>query len=476
LIQSIFDQSLHICFFESLSIFADTIFNASEGFKGRTFDNQTTVHPFGLALLLLACILILTCHTKHVFLPFIVMACFVSSAQRIVIGGIDFDFNRILLITGLFRVFFRREYVGVRLHSLDYLILLWGLCRFACTNILWMDTGKFIWSAGQLLDITGGYILFRFFIKSIDDVRHLATYFAWCSLPVALFFIIEFSTTRNFFAVFGGVPETTVMREGKLRCQGAFPHPIVAGSFWAAIFPLFIGLMRCGRAKIFLGGIGAIASLIIIYTCTSSTPVFGLLAGFVGLSFWLVRSAVIPTVLFVFMLVPILHLMMKAPVWHLISRISAVGGSTGYHRFNLIDQFINRFGEWALFGTKSTLHWGHFLFDVANQYVFQGVTGGVCTLGLFIASLVAAFVGIGKILSRLNDQVENSFLVWCLGCSLFTHCACFIGISYFGQITQLLNLHLAIIAGLVSIVYFAGTENDSMSDGDYFDPIELSDA
>jgi hypothetical protein len=440
---------------QQLSLFADTIFTAQEGIKGRSFDNLTTVHPIGLFFLVAACIAILIGSTKHAFLAFIVMACFVSSAQRVVIGGIDFDFTRILIMVGILRLLVRFEWNQFRFTVLDWLVFSWGTSRLFCHTLLWMDVNKFITSCGHFLDITIGYLVLRCMVRSTDDLLTLARIFSWCSIPVAMFFLIEYLTSYNVFSVFGGVPETTVMREGKLRCQGAFAHPIVAGSFWAAIFPSLIGMMRCGRSNLILGLTGSFACLLIIYTCTSSTPVFGLLAGLVGLLFWLFRSAVIPVLFAVSVLIPILHLVMKAPVWHLISRISAVGGSTGYHRFNLLDQFVNRFDEWALFGTKSTLHWGNFLFDVANQYVFQGVMGGISTFLLFVAVLVAAFVLVGKILSRLQHQGRESFLVWCLGCSLVTHCACFIGISYFGQITQLLNLHLAFVSGLASCVYLS---------------------
>ena len=43
-------------------------------------------------------------------------------------------------------------------------------------------------------------------------------------------------------AAMGGVPEITVVREGRLRCQGAFAHPILAGCFWAEQLPLIAAL------------------------------------------------------------------------------------------------------------------------------------------------------------------------------------------------------------------------------------------
>jgi hypothetical protein len=261
--------------------------------------------------------------------------------------------------------------------------------------------------------------------------------------------LIEYITAKNIFSVFGGVPETTVIREGKLRCQGAFAHPIVAGSFWAAIVPSFVGLLFTKRSA-FLGIVGLLSALLIIFTCTSSTPIFGLLMGMIGLVYWFARKSVVPTLVLIAVLIPCLHLVMKAPVWHLISRISAVGGSTAYHRYNLIDQFVNRFAEWALFGTKTTVHWGHFLFDVANHYIVQGTSGGLLTFLLFLAVLTTSFASISRALKAAQNDKTIEFSIWCLGLCLLTHCACFIGISYFGQITQLLNIHLAFISSLLT--------------------------
>ena len=37
-----------------------------------------------------------------------------------------------------------------------------------------------------------------------------------------------------------------------------------------------------------------------------------------------------------------LHFAMKKPVWHLIARIDIVGGSTGWHRYNLINKAVEK--------------------------------------------------------------------------------------------------------------------------------------
>jgi len=143
-----------------------------------------------------------------------------------------------------------------------------------------------------------------------------------------------------------------------------------------------------------------------------------------------------------------LHVVMEAPVWHLISRVSAVGGSTGHFRYMLINSAIERFGEWAVFGAKSTANWFFGAQDLCNQYVIEGVQGGVLTLGLFVTVIAIAFREVGMIWRQCNSDRYHLILAWMLGVSLLVHCVDFIGVSYFGQIWIMWYLLLAIIGSL----------------------------
>jgi hypothetical protein len=134
-----------------------------------------------------------------------------------------------------------------------------------------------------------------------------------------------------------------------------------------------------------------------------------------------------------------LHIVMNAPVWALLSRVTIIAGSTGYHRYLLIDAAIRHFREWALFGTLSTADWGYYLFDITNQYILEGVRGGFLTLVLFIAILVMAIrTTAGYSLKNVPD--DQKWLSWGICTSILTHCVMFIGVGYFGQILILLYL------------------------------------
>jgi hypothetical protein len=165
---------------------------------------------------------------------------------------------------------------------------------------------------------------------------------------------------------------------------------------------------------------------------------------------------------------------MKAPVWHLISRVSFARGSTGWYRYKLIDDFIRHFGEWWLIGTDSRATWfGEGYWQITNQYVAEGVNGGVITLLLFLAVIAFAFYGVGRIWRRAAQRRyrispwgrrssgipgrrpaatagagANVAMGWALGASLFMHCVMFTGVTYFGQSILVWYITLGMIGSL----------------------------
>ena len=58
------------------------------------------------------------------------------------------------------------------------------------------------------------YFLFRCLVRTWEDVDRVVLGFIVISVPVAIFFLIERSTGRNLFAMFGGVPLITDIRDG----------------------------------------------------------------------------------------------------------------------------------------------------------------------------------------------------------------------------------------------------------------------
>jgi len=127
-----------------------------------------------------------------------------------------------------------------------------------------------------------------------------------------------------------------------------------------------------------------------------------------------------------------LHLVMKAPVWHLISRIDLSGGSTSWHRYFLIDTCIGHFSNWWLIGTKDNASWGWGMWDTANQYVANAYSAGILGVICLVAILVYGYKYVGWARQAITEKKEQLFL-WALGASLFAYTMAFIGVSLWDQ-------------------------------------------
>ncbi len=409
------------------------------------FANQTTLHPLGMAAVLVLGVAMLLVPRRYALLPLIVMACFVAPAQRIVIVGSDFTLLRIMVLFGWVRLVLHGELRGLVWKPLDSAIVMWAVAGTLAQALLFGTAAALVNRLGAAFDALGLYFLCRCLLRTWDDLCRTVLSFAVVALPVAVAFLVENRTGRNLFAFLGGVPEFTLVREGRLRCQGAFAHPILAGCFWASLMPLIAGLWWWWPRQRLWVVLGLSAAAVIVVCAASSTPVFAVLAAAAGGAMYFARHR-LKWVRWTALLVVIgLHLVMTAPVWHLVARVSAVGGSTGWQRFFLIDQFVKRFDEWWLLGTQSTAHWGPGLRDVTNQYVLEAVRGGLLTLLLFVLTVALAFRGVGARLRLAEPSLPHRVMTWALGVALFVHCMNFIGVSYFGQTILVWYLCLAMI-------------------------------
>ncbi len=413
----------------------------------------------GLALILLP--------RRYAVIPMIIMACFIAPAQRIVVLTLDFNLLRLMVLFGWMRLMLRQEVRGLRWRTIDYAIIFWLLSGTTAMTLLHLSSQMFIYRLGIMFDAAGMYFLFRCLIRDWNDIETIAVSVLWISIPVAIAFLMEKYTGRNIFFIFGGVPEFTSMRNGALRCQGAYAHPILAGSFWASLLPIIIALVARSDWRRPLAVLGLVTSSVMIITSESSTPVFAAIIALLVMAMYPLRKTMVYLRWGAVAGILILHIVMKGPVWHLLARIDLAGGSTGWYRYKLIDDFFTHFGEWWLLGTKSTAHWWAWgSNDVTNQYVLEGVNGGLLTLTLFILIIILAFRGVKRFRNRIGTNKTHRLLAWAVGASLFVHCVIFIGVSYFGQIQLLWFLILAMTGSLSSasdsihrIVVFLGNKN-----------------
>ncbi|MCZ6506246.1 MAG: hypothetical protein O6834_09785 [Actinobacteria bacterium] len=228
-----------------------------------TWYDQTTLHPIGLAAAFFLGVATLLVPRRFALAPMLIMACFISPAQRVVISSLDFNLLRLMVLFGWLRIALFAETRRFGWKPIDTVVILWAVAGTLVVTMREATISAFIYRSGLAFDAVGMYFFFRFMIRSWKDMEKLMLVAAIISIPVAVVFLVELSTGRNMFAVFGGVPEITIVREGRLRCRGPFPHPILAGCFWAALMPLIGALWWIGGRSRWLAPVGLIASAIV---------------------------------------------------------------------------------------------------------------------------------------------------------------------------------------------------------------------
>ena len=408
--------------------------------------------PVGLILLVLALLGVLLAPRRWAPVPMLMVASYMTLAQGVMLGPLNFYSIRLVILTGLIRVFMRGEYHALPRSPLDRLMLAWSILALAASAFRSDPVATLIYNGGLVFNYLGSYFLLRVAYQSRDDVIFLCRVVAWMLVPVALEMVYEQLADRNLFSIFGGVSEVPEIREGRIRAQGPFSHAILAGTVGAGIFPICIGLLSRRRG---VAIVGTVAAITMVLTSASSGPKVSALCATLGLLLWIVRHQVRLIrwgIIFTFVL---LMLVMKSPPYYLMARIDLTGGSTGWYRARLIESSLEHLNEWWLGGTDYTRHWmesgvgwspNHV--DITNHYLMLGVQGGLPLLLIFILLLAKAFSAIGRTV-RLTQKLDPkyAFFCWSLGVSLFAHVASAISVTYFGQSFMFLNITLAAIAG-----------------------------
>jgi hypothetical protein len=376
--------------------------------------------------------------------------------QVLIIGDLHFYLIRILIFFGMIRIFVRKEIFRVRLTSIDKILIAWLIVS---TFLYVVFSGNYVSLTerlGQAYNTVGIYFLIRALVMDVDDILLAVKMLGIVIIPLAILFAIEYTTGKNPFSIFKGVAEFSEIRNGRIRCQGPFQHSILAGTFGATAMPLFVGLwLYKNRSRLLATG-AILSASIIVYFSSSNGPLLAYVISIVGLICWKCRSNMRAIRWGIAMLLLALHVIMKAPVWYLVSRLGDFTGGGGWYRSALIDATIRNFNEWWLIGTARTAHWmptGLAIdpnsADITNQFIAQGVNGGLLSFMLFIWLIVKCFKTVG-VTVRNKDLLSTPerLMIWSLGCAVLGHVASFFSVSYFDQITIFWYLVIAMIAVL----------------------------
>ena len=385
--------------------------------------------------------------------PLLVGACYMTLGQGISLGPFRFTVIRMLVMAGVIRVLMRNERPVGGLNGLDWSMIAWGACCIMISVFHNDPTSALVYRMGLVYNGCGIYFLIRILCQSTEDVIRLIKITGFLLVPIALEMTSESFSGQNRFAILGGVPAQVAFRDGSFRAQGPFGHAILAGTVGALCVPLLLGIWRTHPKA---AKIGLAASLTMVLTSASSGPVMTTVFGIVALVLWRWRHLMGRLRIALVITLCILQMVMKAPVYYLIARIDITGSSSSYHRAAIIEAALDHLHEWWFSGTDYTRHWMPYgvswsedHIDITNQYLQNGVNGGLPLMLLFIVGLWIAFRYVGQALRWISDApFAEKFMIWALGAGMFAHTATGISVNYFDQSIVFLYLNQAAIASL----------------------------
>jgi hypothetical protein len=119
-----------------------------------------------------------------------------------------------------------------------------------------------------------------------------------------------------------------------------------------------------------------------------------------------------------------------------------------------MDAAVKEFWDWWLFGYGDlgpqwhTKYWSYTyatFTDVTNQYILEGVRGGFFTMLLFVWLCFKVIKVLGAF-SISRTRLAEQWLWWGFTVMMIAHCVTFLSVTYFGQITMLFYLTIAVAA------------------------------
>lgn len=404
--------------------------------------SATVLHPAVMVALVLTIVLVLVLPRKYIIVPLLLSIFLIPRGQVIVVAGIHLYLKTIILLIGVIRLVRAKFRIAGGLNEIDKLFIVWGFYR----TVAAMATN---WPAGlaEQVDfcVTAycGYFLLRHLIQDKEDIVRAVKTLALVAVILGTCMAYEHAHDVNIFGFLGGAPLKPEIRDGAIRAQATFGHSILAGCFGGTLVPLFYWLWKSGADKRF-AVMGLAGSTLMVLTSNSSTPVLAYAAGLLGLFFWPIRQYMRTVRWGIVLALAILSLSMKAPVWYVIAHVNVIGGSGGYDRAYLVDVFMRHISDWWLIGTNQNGNWGYDMWDLSNQFVAEGETGGLVTFICFIAMISYSFKRLG--MARRRVKGKNEWLFWCLGSVMLAHIFAYFGVAYWDQTQIWWFLFLAMIS------------------------------
>ena len=397
------------------------------------------------------------------FVPLLVAACHTPGSPFL--AGLTAA--RIVLICGILRALIEGWSGWSIREPRDRLIAIFsGLAVISTVAHGWDYDNPLTARLRFVLDVAGAFIYARAYLHDHKSLSRFAVALAWVLVPFALMMAIERQTGRNAYNFIGVQRTFSVVRDGNFRPQGPFGTPILAGTAGASAIPLLVMILKEHRRTAILG---LAAALSIVINSGSSGPIGTVLVGLAVLAIWPWRANLRAIMALAAVGLVIIHFVRTRPVWHLMTLIDFVGGSTGWHRAYLIDMAVQHLDEWWLLGTDYTRHWMPYALeavenhcDLTNYYIHLGVMGGLPLVICLLVILWKTFrLVLGTIAEFGGSGTREEFHLWCLAAALSGHAITFLSISYFDQMSFFFWLLIGGAAGFVADAVTGENQGDA---------------
>ncbi len=411
-------------------------------------------HPVYILAMLLAGLLILFLRREKAIYPLIIVGLILPYGQAVTVFSAHFQMLRFLILFGWTRMLWSRlrntsgEDRSQGLHPIDKAFIAMVGVILITTIILTPKGAAAFNAAGEAYTSIGIYLLLRFLVRDEEDILRSAKALVLVCVVAAVVMILEQTNHINVFGYLGGESLHSAIREGRLRSQAFFGHPIIAGCYGATILPLCVWLWSKGRLGKLYAVVGAVSAVIMILTSASSTPLMGTAGAILAFGFWPLRRQMRWVRRGIVLMLILLHMFMHGPVWSLIEHIDLVGGNSAYHRYQLVNQCIRHFWDWWLFGTLANGSWGWDMWDTANVFVATAEGSGLLALILFVALFSRSFRAIGNARVAFEADGPKQFALWTMGCVVFTQLMVFVGVNYFDQTRMVWYLILCMVIAI----------------------------
>lgn len=418
----------------------------------------------GLALTAFLGLLIVAGSRRIALAAMIAGIIYLPQSQGVEVVGFNLYPARFLEVLAFSRVALRREFSVGAFGKLDLAFL--SFVGYTTIVFLLRSREATAFQIGAAVDAICVYFAFRGLVKGLPDLKWSLKIAAILLVPYVPAVLVESYTAWNPFSLIGGVENaragTLWFREGRLRATGSFGHPSLLGTLPGVLLPLYTALWFTDSKRL-LAVVGTALCLAVVWATNSGGPVLCVAMGLAGWALWPMRDRMRVVRLGLVVALVLLALVMKAPIWFLLARLSALTGGDGWHRSALIDIAIDNLDRWWFAGMRAldTANWMPYAnsntgaVDMTNQFLVYGIAAGIGSIVLFILVITFAYRELGKAMATLRRRRlarADEALLWGLGVALSVHVINWFGISYWDQTNLLWLMQLATIASVTASV------------------------